>query len=697
MRGSDTFTVDYVTTVGSATDNAVLRISTGYEVRGMPATVTSHNNATPGTGTALNQCALTYNTFSQLAEEQQDHGGGVSSSSPDVQYTYDSGASSSNEVCLSSLTYPNGRVITYSYGTSGGMNDRLNRIDTIQDTTSGTTSLASYTYLGLGTVVRITYPQANVWLDLWGGTSGVFNGLDLFSRVIDQRWQNSITGTPADIDRYQYGYDQDSNRLYKANVVGTPIVTGGLDEFYTYDHLNRLTEMQRGTLNSTKTGITGTPAREMDYTLDPTGNWPAYLTKTIGTTDLSQTRTSNSVNEITAMGGTPTWVTPAYDAAGNTTTFPQPAAPTSPYTALYDAWNRMTSISASSTTVARYQYDGRNRRIVKLTYSSGVLSETRHFYFTIVWQDIEERVGTSTSMDKQYVWGVRYIDELISRDDATPERLYACQDAIFNVSAMANIAGAIQQRFVYDPYGSGSVRNPSTWGMMGDGYGWTPRFTGHFYDAETEMYNCRARYYQPGVGRFLGRDPLGYADGPDTYQYARSRPTGLSDPYGLGPGPNRPQPGGVAPAPGFARCERSIRPTPGAGWWDNFLDGLGNSLFGGHQYVQTPNDVDALGNPIIGWEITNQRKGALPLAATLKKGETTKCGACERTAGQLRFGNGKGKSGLAASDADIASCIKSRGMPQDYNTVTYNCQDWARDTPADCGLSCTAPGDAPSQ
>jgi hypothetical protein len=98
--------------------------------------------------------------------------------------------------------------------------------DTIQDTTSGTTSLASYTYLGLGTVVRITYPQANVWLDLWGGTSGVFNGLDLFSRVIDQRWQNSITGTPADIDRYQYGYDQDSNRLYKANVVGTPIVTG---------------------------------------------------------------------------------------------------------------------------------------------------------------------------------------------------------------------------------------------------------------------------------------------------------------------------------------------------------------------------------------------------------------------------------------------------------------------------------------
>jgi hypothetical protein len=46
-------TDDCVTTVGSSTDNAVLRISTTYEVRGMVATVTSYDNATPGSGTAL--------------------------------------------------------------------------------------------------------------------------------------------------------------------------------------------------------------------------------------------------------------------------------------------------------------------------------------------------------------------------------------------------------------------------------------------------------------------------------------------------------------------------------------------------------------------------------------------------------------------------------------------------------------------
>ena len=80
---------------------------------------------------------------------------------------------------------------------------------------------------------RIADPRLSVWLDLWGGTSGTFAGLDQFNRVIDQRWtsassvesQNQVTTTPTDIDRYQYGYDQNSNRLYKANVVGTAAVS----------------------------------------------------------------------------------------------------------------------------------------------------------------------------------------------------------------------------------------------------------------------------------------------------------------------------------------------------------------------------------------------------------------------------------------------------------------------------------------
>ncbi len=121
----------------------------------------------------------------------------------------------------------------------------------------------------------------------------------------------------SDLDRYKYVYDFNSNRLNKANVVSASAGVY-LDEAYSYDPLNRLTQMQRGILSGGV--ITSPPSREMDYTLDPTGNWLKYQTKLNGSTDLNQTRTANAVNEITGFGGTPGWATPpAYDPAGNMT------------------------------------------------------------------------------------------------------------------------------------------------------------------------------------------------------------------------------------------------------------------------------------------------------------------------------------------------------------------------------------------
>jgi RHS repeat-associated protein len=547
-------TDDCVTTVGSSTDNAVLRISTAYEVRGMVATVTSVDNATPGSGTALNQCALTYNSFAQLTKEQQDHNGTVSGSSPSVQYAYDSGASSSNEIRLNGMTYPNGRAISYSFGASGGMNDLLNRVDTLADTTSGTTNLASYTYLGMNTVVRITYDQPGVWLDLWCGTSGTFQGLDIFGKTTDQRWQNGISSTPTDIDRFQYGFDQDSNRLYKANLVGTPVVSGGLDEFHSYDHLSRLTQMQRGTLNSTRTGIVGTPSEELDWTLDPTSNWTAYLTKSSGTTFLDQSRAGNTVNEITAITEStgPTWIVPAYDAAGNTTTTPQIADPTQSYTAVFDAWNRMASLSASGTTVAKYEHDGRNRRIVKLTYTSGVLSETRHFYHTGQWQDVEERVGTSSSMDRQYVWSPRNVDELVCRDDSGATRLYAMQDVSLNVTSICNASGSVQERYVYDPYGERTILTASWATSTASAFAWDIAHQGKMQDSESNLVYSRYRVLHPAMGRWVTRDPVGYRGGLNLYESYRSDPIERLDPMGLSVVPpwHPPEPGEPWDLPG---------------------------------------------------------------------------------------------------------------------------------------------------
>jgi hypothetical protein len=114
----------------------------------------------------------------------------------------------------------------------------------------------------------------------------------------------------------------------------------------------------------------------------------------------------------------------------------------------------MTEVDASGSAVGQYQYDGAHRRTISVT------TQTRHVYFTDDWQSIEERVGAATTMDRQYVWGTRYIDELICRDDASPERLYATQDENFNLTAIVSAAGASQEHYYFDPYGSRSILNP---------------------------------------------------------------------------------------------------------------------------------------------------------------------------------------------------------------------------------------------
>jgi hypothetical protein len=110
-----------------------------------------------------------------------------------------------------------------------------------------------------------------------------------FDRVVDHLWY--AYAVSADRDRYTYGYDRASNRLYRENTLTT-----GQDELYGYEGVDRLIAFQRGDLNANKDGITGTAAREEDWSLDMTGNWPGYVQKTSGSTDLDQGRTHNAVN-----------------------------------------------------------------------------------------------------------------------------------------------------------------------------------------------------------------------------------------------------------------------------------------------------------------------------------------------------------------------------------------------------------------
>ena len=66
---------------------------------------------------------------------------------------------------------------------------------------------------------------------------------------------------------------------------------------------------------------------------------------------------------------------------------------------------------------------------------------------------------------------------------------------------------------------SGSLANPF-------------QYTGRELDSETGLYYYRARYYDSGIGRFLGEDPYGFGGGINFYSYVGNEPTGYLDPFG---------------------------------------------------------------------------------------------------------------------------------------------------------------------
>jgi len=96
---------------------------------------------------------------------------------------------------------------------------------------------------------------------------------------------------------------------------------------------------------------------------------------------------------------------------------------------------------------------------------------------------------------------------------------------------------AAYDRSTFEGYGALRQANKgSTGAIVGqhDPVGFGGQF-GYYTDTETGLLCLTHRYYDPGTGKFINRDPIGYQGGANLYGFCDGNPVNASDPSGWDP------------------------------------------------------------------------------------------------------------------------------------------------------------------
>src|SRR5262249_40693468 len=93
-------------------------------------------------------------------------------------------------------------------------------------------------------------------------------------------------------------------------------------------------------------------------------------------------------------------------------------------------------------------------------------------------------------------------------------------------AGLTDASGVVVNTYAYDPFGG------SLWGTgtMENQFQYAGR-SGVAIDGSGLVY-MRARYYDPGTGRFAAMDPIRLTGDTNLYRYVRNNPTQFTDPRG---------------------------------------------------------------------------------------------------------------------------------------------------------------------
>jgi RHS repeat-associated protein len=109
-------------------------------------------------------------------------------------------------------------------------------------------------------------------------------------------------------------------------------------------------------------------------------------------------------------------------------------------------------------------------------------------------------------------------------------RIYFLTDALGSVRDVVDSTGAVKASYEFDPDGN-KVSPPNTTGVESQKT-WIGGYSVNDDVGDSGLYLMGHRHYDPSLGRFLSRDPIGFAGGLNLYEYSRSSPISKNRPAG---------------------------------------------------------------------------------------------------------------------------------------------------------------------